>query len=256
MISAISDNSFSVASNHLLARAFGHGRPVALQRSSVVGRAEAVGRHDRWEPSGGEASRAPEAEPRGRLARNADGDSFERTSNAPGGTEELTEDQQREVERLRQRDAEVRLHEQAHKAAGGELAGSPQYEYTTGPDGNRYATSGSVSIDTSPVPGDPEATIAKARRIRAAAFAPAEPSSADRAVAAKAQQMEAKAHRELAEQQRSEPTERADASTDRGGAADRGGASEPQGVMRTDVHAAATYGRAPDAVGLALDTLA
>ncbi|MEM6357195.1 MAG: putative metalloprotease CJM1_0395 family protein, partial [Pseudomonadota bacterium] len=54
---------------------------------------------------------------------------------------------------------------------------------------------GSVSIDVSPVPGDPEATIAKMQQVKAAALAPAEPSSADRRVAtvAEAAQREAEA---------------------------------------------------------------
>ena len=48
---------------------------------------------------------------------------------------------------------------------------------------------GEVSIDTSPVAGDPEATVEKMRTIQAAAMAPANPYAADRAVAAKAAQM-------------------------------------------------------------------
>jgi hypothetical protein len=59
-----------------------------------------------------------------------------------------------------------------------------------------------VSIDTSPVAGNPEATIRKAQQIRAAANAPANPSGQDRAVAAQASQMEQAAHQELAEQTR------------------------------------------------------
>lgn len=42
-----------------------------------------------------------------------------------------------------------------------------------------------MQIDTAPVAGDPEATIEKMRTIQAPALAPANPSSADRAVAAK-----------------------------------------------------------------------
>ena len=38
------------------------------------------------------------------------------------GKSELTEDEQREVEELQQRDREVRRHEQAHKAAAGRYA--------------------------------------------------------------------------------------------------------------------------------------
>ena len=71
-------------------------------------------------------------------------------------------------------------------AAGGQYAGSPSYSYTTGPDGQRYASGGSVPIDSSPVSGDPQATIQKMRQVRAAALAPANPSGADRQIAAQA----------------------------------------------------------------------
>lgn len=110
---------------------------------------------------------------------------------------------QRQIAELAARDREVRAHEQAHVAAGGSLITSgPTYTYQTGPDRHRYAVGGEVGIDTSPVRGDPEATIDKARRIRAAALAPAEPSAQDRSVAARASQMESSARVELAQQQR------------------------------------------------------
>ena len=101
------------------------------------------------------------------------------------------------IEQLKARDREVRVHEAAHAAAGGQHAGAPSLQFTRGPDGKNYATGGEVSINTSPVSGDPQATIAKARVIRAAALAPAEPSSQDRRVAASAAQMEAQAHIDL-----------------------------------------------------------
>ena len=113
----------------------------------------------------------------------------------------LDETEQREVERLEKRDQEVRTHEQAHQSAGGPHAGSPSYEYETGPDGKQYATSGEVPIDTAAVAGDPAATIAKMEQVKRAALAPAEPSSADRAIAAKADQAKLKAQQELREQQ-------------------------------------------------------
>jgi hypothetical protein len=71
----------------------------------------------------------------------------------------------------------------------GEFAGAIHLEFTTGPDGQQYAVGGEVKIDTAPIAGDPEATIEKMRTIQAAALAPANPSAADRAVAAKAAQM-------------------------------------------------------------------
>ena len=99
------------------------------------------------------------------------------------------------------RDREVRAHEQAHLAAAGALArGGISLTTERGPDGRYYAVAGEVSIDTAPVAGDPQATIAKAQRIRRAAHAPAEPSAQDRRVAAQASAMEMRARAELAAQ--------------------------------------------------------
>ncbi|NOU52776.1 catalase [Pseudoalteromonas sp. JBTF-M23] len=109
--------------------------------------------------------------------------------------------QQQEVQELKARDQEVRLHEQAHARVGGQYAGSPSYEYQRGPDGNNYAVGGEVMIDVAEVPGDPRETIDKMQTVRAAALAPAEPSGADRAIAADATQKLAAAQAELAQQQ-------------------------------------------------------
>jgi hypothetical protein len=144
---------------------------------------------------------------------------------------ELSEEETKQVEALKARDAEVKAHEQAHVAAAGPyFRGGPNYSYERGPDGNRYAVGGSVQIDTSPVAGDPEATIAKAQTVRRAALAPAEPSSTDQQVAAAASRMEAEAQRELAEQNASESTEQ---SVEGGESreADRAGEAGP---VRTD----------------------
>ena len=113
----------------------------------------------------------------------------------------LDREQQAEVETLKKRDREVRAHEQAHIAAGGSLVrGGAVFEYKTGPDGKRYAVGGEVSIDTSEVPNDPQATLRKAAQIKRAALAPAQPSPQDYRVAAQAAQMEARAAMELMRQ--------------------------------------------------------
>ncbi len=105
------------------------------------------------------------------------------------------------IERLKARDREVRAHEAAHLSRAGGLAkGAPSFSFQRGPDGRLYAVGGSVDIDTAPVPGNPDATIQKARTIRAAALAPANPSAQDRAVAAAASRMEAQARLEVQEQ--------------------------------------------------------
>lgn len=113
---------------------------------------------------------------------------------------ELSEAEQKRVEELKRIDKEVRQHEQAHQSAAGGYARGKSFSYTLGPDNKRYAVSGEVKIDLSEVPNDPQATIEKMRVVRRAALAPKEPSSQDRQVAAKAQQIEARAQRELREQ--------------------------------------------------------
>ncbi|BED90572.1 hypothetical protein PspMM1_30400 [Pseudoalteromonas sp. MM1] len=105
--------------------------------------------------------------------------------------------EQQQIKELKARDTEVRVHEQAHASVGGQYAGSPSYEYQRGPDGTNYAVGGEVQIDVSVIPGDPQATIDKMQTVRAAALAPAEPSSADRAIAADATQKMAAAQAEL-----------------------------------------------------------
>lgn len=112
--------------------------------------------------------------------------------------EALNEDEKAEVADLKVRDSEVRAHELAHVMAGGSLVRKgASYQYTTGPDGKRYAVGGEVSIDISPVEDDPSATITKMEQVKRAALAPAEPSSQDRSVAATAAQNEAEARQEL-----------------------------------------------------------
>ncbi|WP_286293466.1 putative metalloprotease CJM1_0395 family protein [Methylomarinovum tepidoasis] len=115
---------------------------------------------------------------------------------------QLDQAQLRQVERLRQRDREVRAHEMAHLAAAGSYAlGGPSFEYQVGPDGQRYAIGGHINIDTSPVPSDPEATLRKAETIRRAALAPGDPSPQDRSVAAAAAAMAMKAQIEIQQRQ-------------------------------------------------------
>ncbi len=116
----------------------------------------------------------------------------------------LSPEEQRVVAELQRSDREVRAHENAHIAAAGGYARGASFSFTTGPDGRQYAVGGEVSIDSSPVDGDPQATIQKAQQIRSAANAPANPSGQDRQVAAAASQMEAAARIELAQEKRQE----------------------------------------------------
>ena len=129
------------------------------------------------------------------------------TETLPSGAE-LTPEEQKQVDELKARDQEVRIHEMAHVLAGGAFVTSgPSYTYQTGPDGKGYAVGGSVGIDTSPITGDPEATIQKMQTVAAAALAPAQPSGQDMKVAAAARQTVAKARAELAQSSTSASTQ-------------------------------------------------
>ena len=110
--------------------------------------------------------------------------------------------QQQQITELASRDREVRSHEQAHAAVGGSYAGAPTYSFKRGPDGQAYAVGGEVSIDVSPIPNDPAATLRKMEVVQQAALAPAEPSAQDLRVAAQAQVLAAQARSELAVLQR------------------------------------------------------
>lgn len=124
-----------------------------------------------------------------------------KNSAAPAGSTDpaqLSPDQRMALNHLQSRDRAVRTHEAQHiAAAGGYTQGGPHYDTQTGPDGKQYAIGGHVNLDMGEVPDNPQATMAKARIIRRAALAPADPSAADRSVAAAAGQMEAKAQAEL-----------------------------------------------------------
>jgi hypothetical protein len=119
----------------------------------------------------------------------------------------LTESDRRKVEQLKRRDLEVREHERAHKTAGGSITGSARYTFTRGPDGKQYAVGGEVSIDASPVPGKPDATIRKMEVVKRAALAPRNPSGQDRSVASRADAEIIKAKQELAELRREEQSD-------------------------------------------------
>jgi len=110
---------------------------------------------------------------------------------------ELNHEEQAVISKLKQRDTEVKAHEQAHlSAAGGLATGGASFSYQTGPNGKRYAIGGEVGIDTSGG-STPEETLRKADTIKRAALAPANPSSQDIKVAAKATNMANKARLEL-----------------------------------------------------------
>ncbi|AWY99760.1 SprA-related family protein [Rhodobiaceae bacterium] len=121
-----------------------------------------------------------------------------------GSQDDLTPEEEAEVERLKKREEEVKAHEAAHAAAGGGVTGGISYSYTTGPDDKEYITDGEIQIDTSSGGSDPAAVIAKMEAVIRSAYAPSEPSSKDRQVAAQAQQILAAAELQAKEQKSAE----------------------------------------------------
>lgn len=121
---------------------------------------------------------------------------------------DLSETEKREVQRLKQQDAEVRNHERAHIASGGPyVRGGANFQYQRGPDGRNYAVGGEVTIDASSVPNNPDATVRKMQVVRRAALAPADPSPQDRAVATRATQIESQARAEKRQLEQEESLE-------------------------------------------------
>lgn len=188
-----------------------------------------------FQPAG--VARAGEAALRADSAGDAPqgaGDEAKASANQNG---ELTPEQEQQVAELKRRDAEVRAHESAHQVVGGPYAGSASYEYQRGPDGVNYAVGGEVPIDVSRE-NEPEQTITKMEQVKAAALAPAEPSSQDRAVAAQADATKAEAQQELRQSQ---------AAGGQTGETQTGEA-QPSGGQARGAYAAGAYAAA-DAIG-------
>lgn len=137
---------------------------------------------------------------------NADDPSAGRENAESRQQEQQQASEQREVEELKQRDREVRAHEQAHASVGGQYAGSPSYEFENGPDGRQYAVGGEVSIDISEE-NTPEETVRKMQQVRAAALAPADPSPQDLRVASEATQIATEARSDIARESSEEARE-------------------------------------------------
>ena len=143
--------------------------PTSTEHSAMpatYSKEEILAQHAALQSSGMLIPRAPEAE-------------------AP---EALTSGEKEELQELQKRDREVRQHEMTHKAMLGTDAGAITYTYQIGPDGRPYAIGGSVEVNTAKAT-TPEASIAKAQRLRMAALAVGDPSAADMSVALEADQM-------------------------------------------------------------------
>lgn len=180
---------------------YSHQRHIALQGYLSLGQEQ---------EQGAEKSQAQgQGQVQGQETQTKGQESKPSSSQTPKGIDgqELTEEEQQKVKEMKERDEEVRVHENAHKSAGGQYAAAPTYTYETGPDGKRYITDGEVSIDIGEEK-DPQATIEKMQVVKRAAMAPTEPSGQDRKVYQEANQKEAAARQELAEDKKEEAKEK------------------------------------------------
>lgn len=180
---------------------YSHQRHIALQGYLSLGQEQ---------KQGAEKSQAQgQGQVQGQETQTKGQESKPSSSQTPKGIDgqELTEEEQQKVKEMKERHEEVRVHENAHKSAGGQYAAAPTYTYETGPDGKRYITDGEVSIDIGEEK-DPQATIEKMQIVKRAAMAPAEPSGQDRKVYQEANQKEAAARQELAEDKKEEAKEK------------------------------------------------
>jgi len=127
-----------------------------------------------------ESDRQPSARPDAQAPRESETRSYDR----------LSAEERAVVDRLRQRDSQVRQEEEAHAAVAGDLAGPISYVYQRGPDGRLYAVGGSVPIKAQALSGDPEEAKRLGARMAAAAHAATNPSDADLAAANRAYRLQ------------------------------------------------------------------
>ena len=156
---------------------------------------------DAEDQAGSAASRGTAQNPATAAADGQAGAAQQEEDDADG--DGLSEAEEKQVQELKERDREVRAHEQAHARVGGAYASAPSYTFQQGPDGKRYAIGGEVQIDTAKE-RTPEATIRKMQIVIRAATAPAEPSSQDLKVAQQARSQLAEAQAELRQQKAEE----------------------------------------------------
>lgn len=130
-------------------------------------------------------------------------------ADSPGATAAPTELTAESRARMQEHSRAIRLHEDAHmRVLGGYAASAVHYTEARAPDGSSYITGGRIKVDLAPVPGNPRATLRKARTIQRAALAPGDSSSADMATAAKAYRLQQEAMQEIRGQQRGEAENR------------------------------------------------
>lgn len=118
-------------------------------------------------------------------------------------TEELSAQQQREVQTLERTERQVRADERAQRAAAGAYSDGVQLRYSVGPDGRRYVVAAEVALDVTPVPGDPAATLRKMEAIMRAVSSGSS-SISDQTDALAAEQLARRARAQLAAQRYAE----------------------------------------------------
>ena len=129
-------------------------------------------------------------------ATTTDSDQEKQVAEQQPGVLELTVAEEKTVRQLRDRNREVKAQERAHLASTGQYArGGPTYSFEQKSDGRRYAVGGEVPIDIS-AEKTPEETLQKMQAGKRIASAPAEPSPADRSIAAAAA-LKSQAHQKL-----------------------------------------------------------
>lgn len=94
------------------------------------------------------------------------------------------QDFQRVLSKFKEKDAQIKAHEQSH-AANAPTVGGISYNYQQGPDGKMYAVGGSVRLDVS-MPQDPKSAELKLEQLKKSALSVDDPSGADMTIASQA----------------------------------------------------------------------
>jgi len=216
--------AFAATTNTSFAATYGRsGQALSLFRSEPVQRIAAITSEQGTTTGENNKDKVTLSESGIEKSRQPDGSEHENSSPAAAASteqqktaatpakntiQELTPTEEKVVQQRKVRDREVKTHEMAHLANAGQYArGGATYSYQQGPDGRRYAVGGEVPIDVSKEK-TPEQTIRKMEAVKRAAMAPAEPSSADRSIAAAAAATESLARQELQSVQAEAPQER------------------------------------------------
>ncbi|MCT7561132.1 putative metalloprotease CJM1_0395 family protein [Aliarcobacter butzleri] len=107
--------------------------------------------------------------------------SFEKNDEVVLGENYDENDYQRVLNKFKNKDSEVKTHEQTH-ASGATTISAINYNYQVGPDGKLYAIGGSVRFDTS-IPKDPQSAKVKMDQLQSASSSVSSLSGADASIA-------------------------------------------------------------------------